>query len=170
MDWIPALLKHLALSRSAIAAAFVTALVLYAGPRLFPTYVEPVPREWAAVVVGVLVFSGFLLCTWAVSGLWRWCARRWEQTCALLASQRISDMEADFLRGLGQRPSEPWSLERLPYDELQLSRLEVLELVHGLARKGLVSINPYKTELVSLTATGRQRALEIQRRQGGGAT
>ena len=55
------------------------------------------------------------------------------------------------------------NLEQVDYDDVGLSRLEVLQMVHALSHKGLVSVNPYSSKLVSLTARGRERALEIQR-------
>lgn len=55
------------------------------------------------------------------------------------------------------------NLEAVDYAAVGLSKLEVLEMIHALSRKGLVSINPFSSQLVSLTARGRERALEIQR-------
>lgn len=163
MDWIPALLKHLGLSRSIVAAAFATSLVLYLGPRVAPNYVDAVPREWAPVVVGVMVFCGFLLLVWAASALWGKLLRNYKAGSALIASYQLSEDEAGLLHALGQNPREPLDLEAVDYAAVQLSQLEVLEMVHALSRKGLVSINPYSSKLVSLTARGRERALEIQR-------
>ncbi len=89
---------------------------------------------------------------------------------AAFASHQLNQLEMQFLHALGENPSEPLNLERVDYTVLQLSRLEVLELVDGLRRKGLVSLNPYSLELVSLTSNGRQRALDIQRAAKGSAT
>ena len=163
MDWIPALLKHLAISRSIVGAAFVTSFSLYFGPRFAPNYVDAVPKEWSFVLVGVLVFSACLLTFWSCSAFWSAAARRWKVTTELLASYELDQLEVDFLYALGQRPAEALNLDNVDYEALRLSRLEVIELVHGLEKKGLVAINPYSSNLVSLTAGGRSRALEIQR-------
>lgn len=163
MDWIPALLKHLGLAKSGVAAAFVTSLALYVGPRVAPSYVDSVPREWAPVVVGALVFTGFLLLVWGAVAIWARLRRNWRAGSALIASYQINELEAQFLHVLGETPREALNLERVDYAAVQLSQLEVLEIVHGLSRKGLVEINPYSSKLVSLTARGRERALEIQR-------
>lgn len=163
MDWIPTLLKHFALSKSGVLAAFVASAVLYAGPRMAPAFVDPVPKEWAAVLVAVLVFSGVVLTTWVTSSAWVLVKRRWIATGALLASHALDKEEMEFLLAVGRNPSEPFNLDYLEYERLQLSRLEVLELAHGLKRKGLVSISPISAEMVFLTATGRQRTLVIER-------
>lgn len=163
MDWIPALLKHLGLSKSVVAAAFVTSLALYVGPRVAPSYVESVPREWAPIVVSVLVFTGFLLLVWAAAATWGRLRRNWRAGSALIASYQLDELEAAFLHVLGENPREALNLEKVDYAAVELSQLEVLEMVHGLSRKGLVAINPYRSKLVSLTARGRERALEIQR-------
>lgn len=163
MDWIPALLKHLAISRSVIGAIFITGLVLYVGPRVAPAYVDPVPKEWAPVLVGALVFSAALLLFWGTSAVWTFLARRWKTTSALVQSFQLNELEMHLLLAMGLNPSNPLNLERVNYESLELSRLEVLELVHGLSKKGLVSFNPFDSDLVSLTPTGRQRALELER-------
>jgi hypothetical protein len=163
MDWIPALLKHLAISRSAIGALFITSVTLYAGPRIAPTYIDPVPREWMPVLVAFLVFTACLLLFWGCSSVWGLAKCRWVATSAFIASCQLDQLEADALLALGDYPSESLNLERVNYERLQLSRLEVMELMNGLEKKGLVSFNPYSSNLVALTPTGRQRALEIQR-------
>lgn len=129
MDWIPTLLKHLGISRSIVAAAFAASLVLYLGPRVAPNYVEAVPREWAAVVVAILVFSGFLLLLWGASEVWVRLRRNYKAASALLASYQLNGIEIEFLHVLGENPREPLDLGRLDYDAVQLSQLEVLEMV-----------------------------------------
>lgn len=164
MEWIPALLKQLAVSRSVVAAAFVTSAVLYFGPRSAPSYVDPVPKEWGFAVVGVLSFSAFLLVFWGASATAKWAVRRWHSTNALLQSYELSSLESEFIAALGKNPTESLNLDRVDYAELNQTKLEVVQLVDGLVRKKLVSTNPYSmTPLVSLTALGRERALEIQR-------
>lgn len=170
MDWIPSLLKHLAIARSAIGALFITSVVLYAGPRIAPTYIDPVPKEWGPVLVAALAFSACLLLFWGCSSVWGLAKWRWAATSSYLASCQLDQLEIDALLALGHNPSEPLNLERVDYEKLQLSRLEVVELMHGLKKKGLVSLNPYSDDLVSLTPTGRQRALEIQREVSKNAT
>lgn len=54
MDWVTNFLKHLGISRSVIGAAFITSAVLYAGPRVAPAYIEPIPKEWAPAVLAVV--------------------------------------------------------------------------------------------------------------------
>lgn len=107
MDWIPALLKHLGLLRSIVAAAFVTSLVLYLGPRIAPNYVDAVPREWTSVVVAVLVFSGFLLLVWFASALWAQLRQNYEAGSAMIASYQLDEKERGILHALGENPSEP---------------------------------------------------------------
>lgn len=163
MDWIPALLKHLPISRSVIGAAFVTSCALYFGPRFAPEYVDPVPKEWAFGVVSILIFSGFLLFSWAISGIWVVIKEKLAAASERISSLKLSQDEVNLLYFLGEHPSEPLNLDRVNYGAISLTRLEVLNLVHHLEKKGLVSLNPYNSDLVSLTSSGRHRALEIQR-------
>jgi hypothetical protein len=164
MDWIPALLKHLAISRSVIGATFVTSCALYFGPRFAPEYVDAVPKEWGFVVISILIFSGLLLVTWALSGIWDWAREKLAIASEKISSLKLCQDEINLLYFLGENPSEPLNLDRVNYEAISLSRLEVLNLVHNLESKGLVSLNPYSSsELVFLTSSGRQRSLEIQR-------
>jgi hypothetical protein len=163
MDWIPTLLKHLAISRSVVGASFATSAVLYFGPRFAPSYVDPVPKDWAFSVVAVLTFSAFLLALWGVSGGARWAVHRWRSTNALLQSYELSQLDAEFLAALGENPTESLNLDRVDYAAVNLTRLQVIQLVHGLEQKKLVVTNPHNaTPLVRLTSLGRKRALEIQ--------
>lgn len=163
MDWIPALLKHLGLSRSAIGAIFITALTLYVGPRLAPAYVDSVPKEWAVVVVGSLVFSGTLLLFWVLSFTYGSLGRRWKRAASARASRELNQNEINLLYAMGEAPRELLDFDKINYEQVGLTRLEVLELVHGLQRKGLISINQFNSRLFSLSSMGRQRALEIQK-------
>jgi hypothetical protein len=163
MDWITNFLRHLGISRSVIGAAFVTSAVLYIGPRIAPTYIEPIPKEWNPATLAVLVFSASLLVFWVWLGAWDFAKARWRAASAHIASHELNQTEQGILFAMAEHPSEPLNLETINYETASISRLEILELMHGLKRKGLVSINPYADNLVSLTPTGRQRALEIQR-------
>lgn len=112
----------------------------------------------------ILIFSGFLLFTWAISGIWGSTKRKLAAASEIINSLKLSQDEVNLLYFLGEHPSEPLNLDRVNYEAISLARLEVLDLVHNLKKKGLVSLNPYSSsELVSLTSSGRQRALEIQR-------
>ena len=162
MDWLPTLLKHLAISRSVVGAGFFASAVLYFGPRIAPAYVDRVPNEWAFALVGALAFSASLLFFWFVSSVWISSKRQWTRIKDMFSSCEVSQTEVNALHALGENPSEPLNLESIDYVSLSMSRLEVLELVGNLEKKGLVSINPYGPNLISLTAPGRQRALEIQ--------
>jgi len=63
-------------------------------------------------------------------------------------------------------PSVPLNLDRIDYETARLSRPELMELVHGLFRKGLVRPNLYDGGLLSLILEGN--ALEIRRTVGRG--
>jgi len=166
MDWLTDLLKHLSVSRSITGATFVTALVMYVGPRLLPSFVDPVPKEWAPVVVVALVFSGSLLLFWGVSALWRLFAHGAGTASKALAAIALSVQEDQMLFFLSGDPSTPMNLHDIDYTRAPFTKLELIELAHGLVKKGLVELNPWDECLVTLTASGRKRALELQRRIG----
>lgn len=164
MDWIPALLKHLAIARSAVVAAFVTSALLLVGHRVAPSDIPPLPATWVLALAAVLVFSACLIVMWGVEAVWSLVKR----TLGAIkisrgAMVRLDNTEESILDALGGNPAEPLNLDNIDYAKAQLSRLELMELVRGLSEKGLVDLNPYDSDLVSLTETGRQRALKIHR-------
>jgi hypothetical protein len=167
MDWLPGLLKHLSISKSVTGAIFVTSATLYGGPRVIPTYVEPVPKDWSAVLVGALVFSGSLLLFWAVAGAWRMVRRGANAATMALAASTLERNEEGFLAVLGMNPNTPFHLDNVDYAQAPFTKLEVLELAESLSKKGLVRISDFNDDLVRLTSEGRKRALEIQRQLRG---
>lgn len=160
MDWIPALLKQLSIARSAIGAVFITALILYVGPRVAPTYIEQVPKEWAAVPIAALSFSGCLLIFWGFAAAWSYTKRGAGSVAMSLRSSNLSHAEMAMLLEMGKRPNEALDLDRWDGHPM---RLEVEEIANKLARLGLVRVNPYSSALISLSEKGKARALAIER-------
>jgi hypothetical protein len=123
MDWLPALLKHLSIARSAIVALLVASAAMYFGPRIAPTYIDSPPKEWSAVVGGIFVFSACLVTLWGSASAWAVIQRVGSALNTKLSARRLNNLE----------------------------------------RKGLVRVNSYIENLVSLSEGGRKRALELQR-------
>ncbi|RQZ67552.1 hypothetical protein [Burkholderia sp. Bp9004] len=168
MDWIPALLKHLAIARSAVVAAFLTATTLLLLPRVAPTYLPQLPVSWAPLLAAACLFSGCLLVIWgseaAISIAKRYLAAA-RASRALKAD--LDRHELAVVQFLGCNPAEPMDLDRIDYAAAPTTRLELMVVVKELSDKGLVELNPFAPNLVTLTDVGRKRALEIQRSQRG---
>jgi len=75
----------------------------------------------------------------------------------------LVDTEKAFLFLLARNPSKPIDLDDIDYSRAFGTKLEFHQLAKGLQRKGLVRINDWDDDLISLTEKGRERALEIQR-------
>jgi hypothetical protein len=162
MSWLGDVLKHLELSKTFTAAVFVSSLAMLLGPTFFPNAIDAVPNQWRWLVGGACVFSCVLLTFWAVPPTGRWLAAL---PSRLRNNPRINvptSQESGFLAFLGEHfPNEPVNLENLRYDKV--SKLETLEMCAALHRKGLVRVNEYNDNLVSLSAAGRKYALELMR-------
>ncbi len=170
MDWLPALLKHLSIARSAIVALLVASAAMYFGPKVVPNYIDPLPKGWSAVIVGIFVFSACLVTLWGLA--YAWAAIR-EASCTLsikLSARRLTDLERSLLLGMAQQPTESFNLEGVNYRSAPYTHLELLQMAYQLERKGLVCVNSYNENLVSLSESGRKRALELQRLSKGNAT
>lgn len=97
MEWLTDLLDRVAISRSVAGATFVTTLALYWGPRNFPDYIDPVPKEWGSAVVGAMVFSGALLFFWLVSAAWEILARGADVASKRLTTRQLEPREIEVI-------------------------------------------------------------------------
>lgn len=165
MDWLPALLKHLSIARSAIVALLVASAVMYFGPRIAPNYIDALPKEWAAVVGGVFVFSACLVMLWGAANAWAVIRKAGGALTTKLSARRLNDLERNLLLGMAEQPTESFNLEGVNYRDAPFSHLELLQVAYQLERKGLVCVNSFNENLVSLNEGGRKRALELQQQQ-----
>ena len=169
MEWLKDILKHLAISRLLVGAVFVTSTAMFWGPKLVPAHVPQTSAEWLPAIFGGMVLTGCLLLFWTIAGLWHALTRGVRSVKESIAAANISQNEAGLLAAMGKNPSEPLNLDRINYEEAPFARLELMETCSALDKKGLVRINEYAENLVSLTPAGRERALEIIRESRGGS-
>jgi hypothetical protein len=163
LEWLKGILEHLAVSRALVAAVFLTACTMLWGPAIAPEIVPASPDAWRPLLFGAMILSGCLLFFWGATGAWHFSAELWSSARAALAARHLTQSEVDLLAAMGDNPREPLRLNAIDYERLPLSRLEFLNVVRSLDHKGLVSMNPYASELVTLTRAGERRALEIHR-------
>ncbi len=157
MSWLGDILKQLEISKAFTGAIFVSTLTVLVAPRFFPEAFDSVPGQWRWLVSGACIFSGALLAIWAAQPLWRFFVRA---PGLILNNPKIrtpSDKELGFLAFLGENyPNDSAHLDHIQHDHI--SKLEALQMCFGLQRKGLVRVNPFETNLVSLTPEGREYA------------
>ena len=161
MDWLPSLLKHLSISRSGVVAVFITALTLYVGPKAAPAYFDVVPTPWSIIVQAALVFSGCLVLFWTWSLTARSVSKILRKIVQDYRSNKLDENEIGLLFAMGKTPSDPLNIVKIDFQsgDFPLSELELLQILDGLAIKGLVSKNPFASNLFSLTDRGRQQDL-----------
>ncbi|MFB3238121.1 hypothetical protein Q7C15_04915 [Aeromonas salmonicida] len=164
MDWLPALLKHLSIARSAVVALLVTSAVMYFGQKLAPEYIDELPKEWSTVVVGIFVFSACLVTFWGLAFFWAVILNTGGALSVSLSALRLTNLEQNLLLRLAEQPTEAFNLEGVNYQNAPYTHLELLQTAYGLKRKGLVTINSFHENYVSLSESGRKRALKLQQR------
>lgn len=163
MDWITDLLKHLAVSRSVVGAIFVTAIVMVAGHHLYPSIVPSVPEPWGAGLFAAMILTGTLLLFWGASIISQMVSSFVHSTRTSGALPKLNESHYSFLLVLGQDPLQSLDIDRLNFQEAEVSKLEVLQWADELEKNSLVSINPYHKSLVTLTNEGRGLALKLQK-------
>ena len=164
MEWLSELLKHITISKSFTGAVFVTSASLLTGPKWAPSFFEPIPKEWGAPITGALIFSGALLFFWFVPSVWKLGTKTALWLPHYFRSRTLTSNEEAMMFVLADIADESLNLGNLNYRSGELSKLEALALSLSLSRKGLVKINPYNENLITLSAQGRQRALKLKAR------
>jgi hypothetical protein len=162
MSWLGDMLKHFELSKTFTAAIFVSTLAMLFCPKFFPNVVDTVPSQWRWFVGGTCVFSGVLLTFWAIPPAGKWLANLPNKLRDNPLINTPTPQENIFLVFLGENyPNDLLNLDLLKYNNI--SKLEVLDMCATLHRKGLVHVNEYSDNLVSLTPAGRKYALKLMR-------
>jgi hypothetical protein len=166
MDWLADILKNLAISKTLVAAVFVTSLVMYFGPIAFPAYVPELPKDFKPLSFAVMVLTASLLLLWGAAGLWVLSHQGIRGTARVVVGTSLSESETAILYLMSQNPTESLNLAHIDYSRAPATKLEFHQLCKGLQKKGLVRINQYDDDLVALTEPGCERALQIQREVG----
>lgn len=163
MDWLKDIIKDLAISKALVASIFFTSVVMYLGPIFASKYVPALPKEFVPYLFATMILTGCLLALWGAAGLWSASRAGIRKAVGTLTNQSLVDAEQAILFLLAENPSEPINLDNIDYSRAPGTKLEFHQLAKGLERKGLVRINNWDDNLISLTEKGRERALEIQR-------
>ena len=101
MSWLSDLLKNLTVSRSAAGALFLATLLLIVLPRRFPAVFQPVPNQWAWLVVGLCIFSCALLVFWSAQAVVSAVRRLPALARSAIPQQPSTDVEATILCHIG---------------------------------------------------------------------
>ncbi len=99
---------------------------------------------------------------WGIGGLWKLLAHGVRSTTASIAAASLSQHESELLLMMGANRVRPLDLDAAAYGKAPLTRLGFTALVRQLQRKGLVELNQWDEDLVSLTQAGEDRALKLQ--------
>jgi len=162
-EWVTELIRQVDKSKASACAVFVAAAcVLYVPSRV--ASIHPAPPPWDTVAFAALCFTGFLIAYWISRGVFHVLTNTIRFIFSFLYSCRVSENEGNFLRMLGELKDHSVNVDDFAYGSSNFSRLEIGEMVDGLASKGLVERNPMYPPLVSLTDTGKKRALSITRK------
>ncbi|MFM4939237.1 hypothetical protein [Aeromonas enteropelogenes] len=163
MEWI-ALLKHLAISRSIVAAIFLTSVVMVVGPHIDENIVPSVSQPWSPLLFATMILTGTLLIFWAAISVWHFFLPLFKSAKSSSEPRpNLNRNHFELLLTMGNNPSEPMNIDDINYRDAPFSKLELMQWVADLEKNKLVSINPWSESLVTLTVSGREKALEIQR-------
>lgn len=164
MEWLAKLLREGAISKLIVTAAFVASAVMWLGPFREPDLIPRLPAIWQVVAAGVFVFCATLLALWGARALCKTVAGAWGAIVRHHASRgSLTPHEHGLLLTLAKRPNDAIHLKEFDHATGAGSLLEATQIASELARRGLVTQNSYDRELITLTDSGRVRALDLQR-------
>ncbi|WP_188008861.1 hypothetical protein [Grimontia hollisae] len=165
MNWISDIFKDITVSKTLTTACFITGMSLLTTPRLFPHIFEAVPKVWATGLLGVVVFSGCLLAFWGLQSVKSKIVGFIKNIAQYIRSNKLSELELEFIYLLGKLADKTVDLDNINYREVMVSKLELLDVCRTLKEKGLLDINMWNENLVSLSENGRKKALELHKKQ-----
>ena len=163
MDWLGDILKNLTISKALVGAVFVTSIVMYFGPILAPKGVPRLQSEFVPYLFAAMVLTGCIILFWLLAAFWRFTRTSMRSAAHVLSDSSLSAPETALLYIMASDPSKPINLNNIDYSRAPGTKLEFHHWTKQLEAKGLVRINEWDDNLVSLTNRGRERALEIQR-------
>ncbi|MGR5356590.1 hypothetical protein [Vibrio chagasii] len=163
MNWISEIFKNVTVSKTLTGACCITGLSLLITPVMFPDVLEPLPKPWATLVLGVTVFSGCLQVFWILSYLKDAIFGFIANESRKVRSKNLSELELGLILHLAEIADEWADIRNIDYRSAPFSKLEILEACRILESKGLVRINSFHETLVRLSGSGRTRALVLQK-------
>lgn len=163
MDWLADILKNLTISKTLVAAVFVTTAVMYVGPILAPGGVPKLQSEFTPYLFAVMVLTSCLLLFWGGAAIWNLTKVSMRSAARVLSDSSLSEPEIALLFFMAKDPSRPINLDNIDYSRAPGTKLEFHHWTKQLETKGLASIDEWDDNWISLTDLGRERALKIQR-------
>ncbi|MBA4681509.1 MAG: hypothetical protein H2075_01865 [Pseudomonas sp.] len=163
MEWLTDIIKRLEISKPLVSAVFITSTVMYFGPDLAANNIPRSPENFLPALFGVMTLTGCLLIFWSISEAWTLITSSIKKTSQTFKNGSLSEAEVAILHVLGRDPTTPLDLGSIDYSVAPATKLEFHHIVSKLEEKGLVYINGFDEDLISLTKQGRDKALDLHR-------
>ena len=170
MDWLADILKNLSISKTLIAAIFVTSVVMYIGPIHAPNSVPKLQPEFVPYLFAGMILTGCLLLFWGLAAIWNLTKTGMRGAVRVLIDSKLSEPETILLVIMAKDPAHPINLDNINYSSTSITKLEFHDWTKQLEAKGLARINTWDDNCISLTDLGRKRALKILRQTRSGSS
>ena len=115
MDWLADILKNLTISKTLVAAVFVTSVVMYVGPIIAPDGVPKLQPEFVPYLFAVMVLTGCVLLFWGLGVLWNLTRTGMRSASRVLADSTLSEPETALLFFMATDPTQPINLDNIDY-------------------------------------------------------
>lgn len=165
MDWLPMLLKHLSIARSAILALFIATAVMYFGPIFYPTYIAPLSPNWTNLLLGIVVLSGVLILVWCVEFLFSFLTKPLSKLRSFRLRKSLSNVEIHLMLSMSENPHSTLHLGDIKRLE-NCSRNDYLFGANNLVNKGFARLSLDRNS-VWMTEKGIECAHALEKNETG---
>ncbi|WP_111657926.1 hypothetical protein [Isoalcanivorax indicus] len=155
MQWIPDLLKHLAISKLFATAVFLSAAALLFGGYIIPEHIPRLDGNIRVWAIGALVFSATYLIAWFLSTMWRVVTRATVEFGYRGRDRDLCAFDKVFIELAARQPGQTLNLNVLKYEHGQMTQLEMIQHGKTLVSRGLLIVGEYDDSIFSLTERGK---------------
>jgi hypothetical protein len=161
MQWLSELIKQINISKSFTTGICIASGILIFGPRIFPSFITPIPTQWHWFVLCAFILCLVLTLVWLLPFLGKAAIELFNRVVFNSYFIKKDSWEYTILLWLGSFADRPMNLEEVS-KRVTISKLELLEISRKLKQRGLITSNKFDENLLTLTARGRKYVLKHQ--------
>jgi len=172
MDWIIELYKQISSSIKLALAVLLTSGSIVFLKKIDYFLVQSIPKEWIGAITIIFIFSSiffFISIVFLVGNFIIKIGKRTKYQISNLTfpvnPKSLNKLERLLMLILAELADKSYNLsewDTSSHSQNEIpSKLEILAASKSLSKKGLIDINPFEENLISLTEKGRTIALKI---------
>lgn len=161
MKWLTELIKHVEVANKVAFALFVASSVLLFGPKVFPSIIDiNLEMVWQIIAWAVFSYSGALILVFVLEKSYFVVCNFSRITTSFCRGLKITGRERFVLEFMGKKGNKVFNLKTDIGNLEGHKKLELLDDLSSLRKKGFVDVRKHNEEIHWLTKKGRRRAVQ----------